>query len=175
MPVELCLARPGTARRLGPEGHRRRGLHLRFSDARRLQGDLRVLDRPLLVQYKAPFNQIDSEARVFTPQDTAVVTPNSDTPYSLLSMDLRAEPLVLCVPEIEPGRYYSVQLVDLYTFNYGYIGSRATGNGAACYLVAGPTWKGSRRPESPRSSPARRSSRSPSIAPNSSTPLTSTT
>src|ERR1700738_923441 len=52
-------------------------------------------------QYKAPFNQIFNEARVFTPQDTAIITPNSDTPYSFLWMDLRAEPLVLCVPPIE--------------------------------------------------------------------------
>jgi hypothetical protein len=93
-------------------------------------------------QYKAPFNQIYNTARVFTPKDTAIVTPNSDTPYSMLGMDLRAEPVVLCVPEVEKGRYYSVQLIDLYTFNYGYIGSRATGNGAGCYLVAGPNWKG---------------------------------
>ncbi len=36
-------------------------------------------------QYKAPFNQIKNEARVYTYKDTAVITPNSDTPYSLLS------------------------------------------------------------------------------------------
>src|SRR5262249_18591892 len=35
-----------------------------------------------------------------------------------------------------------VQLVDLYTNNYGYMGSRATGNGAGCYMVAGPDRKG---------------------------------
>jgi hypothetical protein len=93
-------------------------------------------------QYKGPFNQIRNEARVFTPADTAIVTPNSDTPYSFLTMDLRAEPMVLCVPEVEKGRYYAVQLVDMYTFNFGYIGSRATGNGAGCYAVAGPDWKG---------------------------------
>ena len=93
-------------------------------------------------QYKGPFNHIVSEARVFTPQDTAIVTPNSDTPYSMLEMDLRAEPLVLCVPVVDKGRYYSVQLTDMYTFNVGYIGSRATGNGAGCYLVTGPNWKG---------------------------------
>ena len=44
-------------------------------------------------QYKAPFNVISNEARVFTPKDTAVVTPNSDTPYSMLLMDLRSEPM----------------------------------------------------------------------------------
>jgi hypothetical protein len=93
-------------------------------------------------QFKAPFNQIFNEARVFTPKDTAVVTPNSDTPYSVLLLDLRAEPVVLCMPKVEKNRYYSVQLVDMYTFNYGYMGSRATGNDAGCYIVAGPDWKG---------------------------------
>lgn len=93
-------------------------------------------------QYKGPFNRIESEARVFTPKDTSIVTPNSDTPYSMLQLDLRAEPIVVCVPEVEARRYYSVQLVDMYSFNYGYIGSRATGNGAGCYLIAGPGWDG---------------------------------
>jgi hypothetical protein len=34
-------------------------------------------------QYKAPFNQLSNEHRVFTPADTAIITPNSDTPYSM--------------------------------------------------------------------------------------------
>src|SRR5262249_36586980 len=34
-------------------------------------------------QFKAPFNEIKNETRVFTYKDTAVVTPNSDTPYSV--------------------------------------------------------------------------------------------
>ena len=93
-------------------------------------------------QYKAPFNQINNEARVFTYKDTAIVTPNSDTPYSILWMDLRAEPIVLSVPAVEKKRYYSVMLCDGNTFNYGYIGSRATGNDAGDYLVVGPDWKG---------------------------------
>jgi hypothetical protein len=79
---------------------------------------------------------------VYTPADTAIVTPNSDTPYSWLWLDLRAEPVVLCVPEIEKKRYYSIMLTSQYTFNFGYIGSRATGNGAGCYAVARPSWKG---------------------------------
>ena len=40
-------------------------------------------------QYKGPFNHVLNEARVFTPKDTTIVTPNSDTPYSMLQMDLR--------------------------------------------------------------------------------------
>lgn len=97
-------------------------------------------------QFKAPFNEIKNEPRVYTYKDTAVITPNSDTPYSILWMDLRAEPMVLSVPAVEKKRYYSVMLVDGNTFNYGYIGSRATGNEAGDYLVAGPDWKGDTPP-----------------------------
>jgi hypothetical protein len=92
--------------------------------------------------YKAPLNQIWNAPNVFTYKDTAIVTPNSDTPYSFIGMDLRAEPYVICNPEIEKSRYFAVQLVDMYTFNYGYMGSRTTGNGAACVMIAGPEWKG---------------------------------
>lgn len=97
-------------------------------------------------QYKGPFNTISNEARVFTFKDTAVVTPNSDTPYSMLWLDLRAEPVVITVPAVEKDRYYSVQLTDGNAYNYGYIGSRATGNEAGSYLVAGPGWKGEKPP-----------------------------
>jgi len=93
-------------------------------------------------QYKGPFNTVISDSHVFTPKDTAVVTPNADTPYSMLQADLRAEPIVFCVPDIEKSRYYSVQLIDMYTFNYGYVGSRSTGNVGGCYLVSGPGWRG---------------------------------
>jgi hypothetical protein len=93
-------------------------------------------------QFKAPFNTIYNYARVFTPKDNTIVTPNSDTPYSMASLDLRAAPIVLCMPEVAKSRYYDVQLVDMYTDNYGYIGSRTTGNGAGCYMVTGPEWNG---------------------------------
>jgi hypothetical protein len=93
-------------------------------------------------EFKAPWNQIRNIPRVFTPADTAVQTPNSDTPYSFVGMDLRAEPMVLTVPVIEKGRYFSIQLVDLYTFNFAYIGSRATGNDGGSFLIVGPNWNG---------------------------------
>ncbi|MBS0189811.1 MAG: DUF1254 domain-containing protein [Planctomycetes bacterium] len=93
-------------------------------------------------QYKAPMNTIFNEARVFTPADTAVITPNSDTPYSFGCFDLRAQPWVLSVPAVEKQRYYSVQFTDWNTFNVGYVGSRATGNDAGDYLLVGPDWKG---------------------------------
>jgi len=80
--------------------------------------------------------------RVATYEDTAIITPNSDTPYSMAWVDLRAEPMVLSVPAVDKKRYYSVQLTDGNTYNFGYIGSRATGSEPGNYLLAGPDWKG---------------------------------
>jgi hypothetical protein len=93
-------------------------------------------------EFKVPWNQIDNIPRVYTPADTAIQTPNSDTPYSMVGMDLRAEPIVITVPPIEKERYFCVQLIDAYTFNFAYVGSRATGNGGGSFLIAGPGWKG---------------------------------
>jgi hypothetical protein len=93
-------------------------------------------------EFKAPFNQIKNMTHVATYKDTAVVTPNSDTPYSISWLDLRAEPIVLSVPAVPKDRYYSVQLIDGNTYNFGYIGSRATGSEPGNYLVVGPDWKG---------------------------------
>ena len=92
-------------------------------------------------EYKGGWNEVHNVARVFTPQDKAIQTPNSDTPYSFLGADLRAEPLVISVPAIK-DRYYSLQFIDMYTHNFAYVGSRATGSDAGSYLLAGPRWHG---------------------------------
>jgi len=92
--------------------------------------------------FKAPWNEIKNIPNVYTPADTAVQTPNSDTPYSWVGFDLRAEPMVISVPEIEKTRFYSIQFTDAYTFNYDYAGSRTTGNEAGNFLVVGPGWEG---------------------------------
>ncbi len=92
--------------------------------------------------FKASFNRIGNSAQVFTPKDTAFTTPNADTPYSFVWMDLRQEPQVLTLPKVEDNRYYSVQLLDLYTQNIAYLGTRSTGNNGGHYMIAGPDWKG---------------------------------
>ena len=97
-------------------------------------------------QFKAPVGKLANEARVFTYKDTAVITPNSDTPYSLMEVDLRAEPTVVSLPAVPKPRYYSVQLTDANTFNYGYMGSRTTGTEPGDYMIVGPDWKGETPP-----------------------------
>jgi len=93
-------------------------------------------------EYKGDFNEMSCDARLFTPEDKAIVTPNSDTPYCMFWCDIRTEPVVISVPEIEPNRYYSFQLIDLYTHNFAYIGTLTTGNSPGKYLIAPTHWKG---------------------------------
>jgi hypothetical protein len=92
--------------------------------------------------YKGDFNQLSCEARVFTPEDKAIVTPNSDTPYCMFWSDVRDEPVVFSVPDVDSTRYYSFQFIDLYTHNFAYIGSLTKGSKAGKYLVALRSWDG---------------------------------
>src|SRR5580692_3368958 len=94
-------------------------------------------------EYKAPWNHIWNSARLFSPADKAIQTANSDTLYSMIGADLRAEPIVLTVqPMDKKERYFSIQLIDYYTHNFAYAGTRTTGNGGGTFLLAGPGWKG---------------------------------
>jgi len=92
--------------------------------------------------YEAPLNVMSHKTELLGPDHTVIVRPNSDTLYSVAWLDLRAEPMVLSVPAIPLERYYSFQLIDLYTHNFGYVGSRATGPEAGNYLITGPGWSG---------------------------------
>lgn len=70
-----------------------------------------------------------------------VVRPNVDTLYSTIWLDLKAEPVVISLPD-SGGRYYVMPLYDAWTNVFASIGSRTTGNAAQTVLVAGPGWQG---------------------------------
>ncbi|MDV7135286.1 DUF1254 domain-containing protein [Williamsia muralis] len=74
------------------------------------------------------------------PENTDIVTPNNDTPYSWLWLDLRTEPYVVTVPAID--RYYILPFHDLYTLYAGYVGAVTSGPDAGSYLLVGPSWDG---------------------------------
>jgi hypothetical protein len=93
-------------------------------------------------EYKTPYNVLFNIPRVFTPKDRIIQTPNSDTPYSWAGLDLRKEPVIFIIPKIDSSRYWSLQLIDLYTHNFDYLGSRTTGNDGGVFMIAGPNWKG---------------------------------
>ncbi|MFF4341666.1 DUF1254 domain-containing protein [Kitasatospora sp. NPDC001540] len=87
-------------------------------------------------RYVGGFGVFRHYPRPFTPDNTDVVTPNNDTPYSWAWLDLRAEPWVLEKPATD--RYHVLPVHDLDTAYVGFVGSRTTGDGAGRYLVAGP-------------------------------------
>ena len=127
------ISAPATAQQLTPAEARaiaKEAYDLRLPARRQLPHPVFVLRGPRRPRVQGALEHDRNKARVYTPDDKAIQTPNSDTPYSLLGADLRAEPLVLTVPAIEQGRYYSLQFIDMYTFNFAYVGSRATGNDA---------------------------------------------
>lgn len=97
---------------------------------------------PNAAEYVGGFNRFRHYSQLYTPANREIVTPNNDTPYSWAWLDLRSEPQVLSVPAVDKGRYYTHQLVDQYTHNFGYVGVLSTGREAGDYLIAGPTWGG---------------------------------
>ena len=93
-------------------------------------------------EFKTSWNQIYNNARVYTPDDKAIQTPNSDTPYSFVGADLRAEPLVLTVPAIDKGRYYSLQFIDSTRSTSPTSAAAPPATRPGVFLLAGPSWKG---------------------------------
>lgn len=92
--------------------------------------------------YKGSWNKVINMARVYTHEDRTIQTANSDTPYSFAALDLRSEPIVLTIPKMEENRYFSIQLIDMYTHNFDFIGTRTVGNNGGSFLIAGPEWDG---------------------------------
>lgn len=92
--------------------------------------------------YKGEFNKISCEARLYTPEDKAIVTVNSDTPYCMFWSDVRNEPVIFTVPEVQSDRYYSFQFIDLFTHNFAYLGTLTKGNKAGKYMIANDSWNG---------------------------------
>lgn len=92
--------------------------------------------------YEAPFNTLVNKSILLGPEYTTIVRPNNDTFYSLVWFNLTGEPMVLKVPAITDNRYYSFQIIDKYTYNIDYVGTRATGFDAGAYLFVGPHWDG---------------------------------
>ena len=69
-----------------------------------------------------------------------VTTPNNDTLYGSVWLDLAAGPVILNVPELA-GRYHSAALMSLTTDNSAIIGTRTGGQGGR-YAIVGPGYTG---------------------------------
>ena len=75
-------------------------------------------------------NRCSGSRRCRDPRAGIIVAPNRDTLYSVAVLDLRAEPLVLTLPEVT-DRYFTYQFLSPWTESFAYIGTRATGGAPA--------------------------------------------
>jgi hypothetical protein len=87
------------------------------------------------------FNRYLHGRQLFDSSYDTVVNANNDTLYSTTFADLRAEPLVVSVPATGE-RYFVIQLVDMATDNFAYIGTRATGRDGGDFLLVGRHFRG---------------------------------
>jgi len=72
---------------------------------------------------------------------TDVVSPNDDTLYSMVWLNLKDTPMILELPEMGE-RYYVMQFLDGWTNDFISLGSRTTGNRAGAFFITGPRWQG---------------------------------
>jgi len=90
---------------------------------------------------RAPMNRFGHMQAFPDASFTDVVRPNADTLYSMLWFDLSKEPLLVHVPE-SGGRYYLLQMMDMWSDVFASAGTRTIGNGAQTFAIRGPRWMG---------------------------------
>ena len=90
---------------------------------------------------RGPLNTLVHAKELLTPEFEDVQSPNNDTLYTTFWLDLRAEPLILHVPDMA-GRFYTYQFVDAYSNNFSYISQRTKGFQEMDVAICGPGWTG---------------------------------
>ena len=125
------------------------------SEARQIAEEAYIYGFAIVENYKALFGMCVYEAspqyagfnaylhgrKLFDPDYKVVVSANNDTLYSTTFADLRTEPIVVSVPPTG-DRYFVIQLVDMVTDNFAYIGTRATGKDGGGFVLVGPSYRG---------------------------------
>ncbi|QTV79672.1 DUF1254 domain-containing protein [Microbacterium sp. NIBRBAC000506063] len=87
------------------------------------------------------FNRFLHGRELFDADYDLIVNANNDTLYSTAFADLRTEPLVIDIPPTG-SRYFTMQLVDMSTDNFAYLGTRTTGTEGCRALLVGPRFCG---------------------------------
>lgn len=89
----------------------------------------------------APLNELYISTSLDTPDSKLFVSPNVNVLYSSAHLDLSQEPMVLHTPSIQ-NRYFVWEMMDAFTNDVHYVGTRATGGAEGTYALCGPGWNG---------------------------------
>lgn len=86
---------------------------------------------------RAPFNVFGHSGERWTDRDRDIVTPANDLLYSNAWIDLRSGPVVITVPP-QTGRYFVLELLDVWTNNFHNIGTRNVPAAGGRVVLVGP-------------------------------------
>src|SRR5262249_57806041 len=89
-------------------------------------------------------NELWRLTNIATPQiaaEAGYVTPNVNTVYGFGFMDLQQEPVIVTTPDSK-GRYYMVEIVDMWDNAFAYAAGKEVGYKGGKYALVGPGWKG---------------------------------
>lgn len=100
------------------------------------------LTGPVANEPAAPINHLGHMTRLATAQGDLPYSPNNDTVYTGIGIDVSREPMILRMPAIT-DRYASVHVADAYVENQPYVYStRVNGGRATDIAFVGPDWHG---------------------------------
>jgi hypothetical protein len=93
------------------------------------------------IEGSGPMNSF-SHASAFPSADfKTVVRPNFDTLYSSAWLNLNGGPVIVSVPDTE-GRYYLLQMLDMWTDTFASPDKRTTGTKAGNFAIVPQCWNG---------------------------------
>jgi hypothetical protein len=98
---------------------------------------------------KAKPNEIWRLEDISTPKlsaESGYVSPNVNVIYGFGFADLGAEPVILSAPD-SGGRYYMIEIVDMWTNAFAYPAGGASGYKGGKFALVGPGWKGTLPPD----------------------------
>ncbi len=90
---------------------------------------------------RAPMNQFAHMPTCPDATFTDISHPNADALYSILWYDVAKEPLVISVAD-SGGRYYLLEMIDMWSDVFASPGARTTGTAAQVLMLVAPGWTG---------------------------------
>lgn len=87
-------------------------------------------------------NRMQPQMNLFDAKIRFATTVNASTLYNGGTFDTSKEPIVVEIPAVTDGRYWSVQAMDQNVTTFFKAGSQFTGNAPQRYVIVGPEWHG---------------------------------